>query len=375
MRLPKEVKLIIRKLERHGYKAYVVGGCVRDFLLGKEPHDYDICTSATPKQIKDCFRKYKTLDVGIKHGTVTVILNEPYEITTFRTDGEYTDGRHPDSVNFVTDLEKDLARRDFTINAMAYNPNEGIIDPFGGQVDLKNKLIRTVGNADDRFTEDALRILRAIRFSAKLDFSIESETYAAMLKLKTLLNKISIERKTSEFLQILKYESNSKLFKQHLDILDQIIPNIHDLTEYDLVHITKVESEISKLTIICYICGLDTIAKLCLTNFYIRTLSSLYELRKVTKVTDHELMGLLAKYKSHVMLLWNDIFSLNYANRINEIINTGIPYRICDLAVNGNDLLALSIEPKQVGEKLKYLIKEVRKDPTLNTKERLLSLL
>ena len=162
-----------------GYEAYLVGGCVRDMLLGREPEDWDITTSAEPAQVKAVFRR--TVDTGIQHGTVTVMMGkEGYEVTTFRIDGDYTDGRHPDSVTFTPDLIEDLKRRDFTINAMAYNRERGLVDAFGGQKDLEHGVIRCVGAARERFTEDALRILRAIRFSAQLGFAVEETTYEAI---------------------------------------------------------------------------------------------------------------------------------------------------------------------------------------------------
>ena len=172
IKIPASAAEIIDKLNKHGYEAYIVGGCVRDMLLGREPGDWDITTSALPYQVKKVFRR--TVDTGIQHGTVTVLMGKAgYEVTTYRIDGEYLDGRHPDSVSFTPDLREDLKRRDFTINAMAYNSREGIVDAFGGREDLKAGIIRCVGNAQDRFLEDALRILRAIRFSAQLGFAVE----------------------------------------------------------------------------------------------------------------------------------------------------------------------------------------------------------
>ena len=193
MRVPADAEQIIEKLNEHGFEAYVVGGCVRDSLLGKEPEDWDITTSAKPEEVKAIFSR--TIDTGIQHGTVTVMLNrQGYEVTTYRVDGEYEDGRHPKSVDFTTSLLEDLKRRDFTINAMAYNGREGLVDAFGGMEDLENRVIRCVGSAVNRFTEDALRILRAVRFSAQLDFRIEDETYEAISLIAPNLEKVSKER-------------------------------------------------------------------------------------------------------------------------------------------------------------------------------------
>ena len=179
IQVPAPVEQIIKQLNHCGYEACAVGGCVRDSLLGREPGDWDITTSAHPEQVKAVFRR--TIDTGIAHGTVTVMIDKTgYEVTTYRIDGEYEDGRHPKEVEFTPDLIQDLKRRDFTINAMAYSPETGIVDAFGGMEDLKAGIIRCVGNPIDRFTEDALRILRAVRFSAQLGFEIEAETYEAI---------------------------------------------------------------------------------------------------------------------------------------------------------------------------------------------------
>ena len=177
--LPEKVKYIISVIEKAGYEAYAVGGCVRDSLLGRAPKDWDITTDALPEEVKGLFRR--TLDTGLQHGTVTVMLDgEGFEVTTYRIDGKYEDGRHPDSVSFTRKLSEDLLRRDFTINAMAYNETKGIVDIFDGQADLENRVIRAVGDPVQRFSEDALRIMRAARFASELDFEIENETLAAM---------------------------------------------------------------------------------------------------------------------------------------------------------------------------------------------------
>lgn len=202
MRVPADAEQIIEKLNEHGFEAYVVGGCVRDSLLGKEPEDWDITTSAKPEEVKAIFSR--TIDTGIQHGTVTVMLNrQGYEVTTYRVDGEYEDGRHPKSVDFTTSLLEDLKRRDFTINAMAYNGREGLVDAFGGMEDLENRVIRCVGSAVNRFTEDALRILRAVRFSTQLDFRIEDETYEAISLIAPNLEKVSKERIATELTKLL----------------------------------------------------------------------------------------------------------------------------------------------------------------------------
>ncbi|MBQ9767075.1 MAG: CCA tRNA nucleotidyltransferase [Lachnospiraceae bacterium] len=202
LELPRKVKQIIDTLQAQGYEAYAVGGCVRDAMLGREPQDWDITTSALPGQVKALFRR--TVDTGIQHGTVTVLLEkEGFEVTTYRVDGTYEDGRHPTEVSFTASLTEDLKRRDFTINAMAYNETEGLVDLFHGAEDLKQGVIRCVGVAKERFSEDALRILRAFRFSAQLDFSIDEETLQAARELATTLKKISAERIFAELTKLL----------------------------------------------------------------------------------------------------------------------------------------------------------------------------
>lgn len=200
--IPEKAAKILHTLEAAGYEAYVVGGCVRDSILGRTPDDWDITTSAKPEEVKSLFRR--TIDTGLIHGTVTVMLDkEGFEVTTYRVDGEYEDGRHPKEVEFTASLEEDLKRRDFTINAMAYNPVRGLVDLFGGMQDMENKIIRCVGNPMERFTEDALRILRAVRFSAQLGFSIEEKTEEGITALAPNLRLVSAERIQTELIKLL----------------------------------------------------------------------------------------------------------------------------------------------------------------------------
>lgn len=202
IKMPGKVNKIIGVLQEAGFEAYAVGGCIRDSLLGRTPNDWDITTSAKPMEVKALFSH--TIDTGIQHGTVTILLDrEGFEVTTYRIDGEYEDGRHPKEVSFTGSLEEDLKRRDFTINALAYNETAGLIDIFEGQRDLKDGIIRCVGNAEERFTEDALRMLRAIRFSAQLGYRIEENTLAAIHKLAGNLEKISAERIQTELLKLM----------------------------------------------------------------------------------------------------------------------------------------------------------------------------
>ena len=234
IQIPSNAKKVIEALNGGGYEAFVVGGCVRDALLGNEPHDWDICTDALPEEMLRCFKPWHTIEVGIKHGTVAVELDrELYEVTAYRIDGEYSDNRHPDRVCFTRDLTQDLARRDFTVNAMAYNESCGLVDPFGGQADLKEGVIRCVGNPDERFSEDALRIMRALRFSSRFGFDIEPQTSESVLKNRFLLNNIAVERLQTELLGILTGEYAEKLLIEYRDVIAVLIPEISECFDFE----------------------------------------------------------------------------------------------------------------------------------------------
>ncbi len=225
VKLPKNAEIIIQQLNQAGYAAYAVGGCVRDSLLGLTPQDWDICTSALPEETKQVFSGFHIIETGIRHGTVTVRVNhQSFEVTTFRKDGDYKDCRHPDTVEFVSDVEEDLFRRDFTVNAMAYHPEIGVVDCFGGQNDLFSKTIRCVGDAKVRFQEDALRILRGLRFAARYGFSIEAETQYAMNECQHLLSLIARERISEELKGLLVSDYLEENLLNYKEIFAQFIP-------------------------------------------------------------------------------------------------------------------------------------------------------
>lgn len=224
----------IKMLKDSGYEAYAVGGCVRDAIMDNEVDDFDITTSATPIQMQEVFKNERTFETGIKHGTITLVHErENVEITTYRVDGEYKDNRHPQNVEFTKKLENDLKRRDFTMNAIVYNENEGYIDLFNGIEDIKNKTIRAIGNPEERFNEDALRILRAIRFSSKLGFQIEENTKKAMVKCKHLLHNISVERIAVEINKFLLGKNVKNAILENYEILGEIIPEIKAMHGFD----------------------------------------------------------------------------------------------------------------------------------------------
>ena len=231
--IPADANELIHTLQNNGHSAYIVGGCVRDSILGRTPHDYDICTSATPSEILEIFKDKKIIETGLQHGTVTVVVNgEPYEITTYRIDGIYLDNRRPDAVTFTDKLVEDLRRRDFTINAMAYNDEEGLIDPFNGMEDIKYKKINCVGRAEDRFGEDALRILRAIRFAAQLEFTIMPGTDWEIHKQYKNLENISIERINSEFCKIASSDGFCVELLLYKDVFSLFIPELKDMFDF-----------------------------------------------------------------------------------------------------------------------------------------------
>ncbi len=232
--LPPQVNGIISQLNAAGYEAYAVGGCVRDALRGAAPGDWDITTSALPNEVIACFRDETVLQTGIKHGTVTLMRDKtPFEITTYRSDGRYLDGRHPQSVTFVRSLEEDLARRDFTVNAMAYHPQNGLIDPYGGRKDLQSGILRCVGEPQKRFSEDALRILRALRFSSVLGFEIERRTAEAVHELRDSLQRISVERIMTELFKLLCGENVGGVLTEFSDVIFTIIPELAPCAGYE----------------------------------------------------------------------------------------------------------------------------------------------
>lgn len=277
MDMPKNVDTAINLLQLAGFEAYAVGGCVRDSLLGKTPNDWDITTSAKPEDMKSVFADFHCIDTGIKHGTVTVVIDgEPLEITTFRLDGEYEDNRHPKSVTFTSNLGADLGRRDFTVNAMAYSKMTGTVDLFGGQNDLKNKIIRCVGDPDRRFNEDALRILRALRFASALDFEIEEKTAQSLLKNRALLGNISEERIAKELLKLVCGKGAKRILTDFAPVLFEILPELqpmyknshdnphhcYDIYEHTLIAVESIDPEPTlRFAMLLHDCGKPAVKK------------------------------------------------------------------------------------------------------------------
>ena len=277
MDMPKNADIAINLLQSAGFEAYAVGGCVRDSLLGKTPNDWDITTSAKPENMKSVFADFHCIDTGIKHGTVTVVIDgEPLEITTFRLDGEYEDNRHPKSVTFTSNLGADLGRRDFTVNAMAYSKKTGTVDLFGGQNDLKNGIIRCVGDPDRRFNEDALRILRALRFASALDFEIEEKTAQSLLKNRALLGNISEERIAKELLKLVCGKGAKRILTDFAPVLFEILPELqpmyknshdnphhcYDIYEHTLIAVESIDPEPTlRFAMLLHDCGKPAVKK------------------------------------------------------------------------------------------------------------------
>lgn len=234
MNIPKQVSFILNKLTSAGYEAYIVGGCVRDMLMGNTPADWDICTSALPQKVKSVFEGERIIETGLRYGTVTLLLNDiAYEITTFRIDGDYENNRRPKEVRFVSGLNEDLKRRDFTVNAMAYHPKTGLVDLFGGEKDIKEKKVRCVGSAQMRFEEDALRIMRALRFAAKLNFSIVPSTAAAIIEKTALLQSVAPQRVYKELAGLLCSDYAENILLEYREALAQVLPQLKPMFGFE----------------------------------------------------------------------------------------------------------------------------------------------
>ena len=387
IQLPYEVEWVIGKIRDAGYEAFAVGGCVRDTLLGRTPEDWDVTTSARPEAVKAIFER--TVDTGLQHGTVTVLKNRKgYEVTTYRIDGEYHDGRHPDSVEFTPNLLEDLKRRDFTINAMAYSHETGIVDEFGGMEDLKAGIVRCVGRPEDRFTEDALRLLRALRFSAQLGFEIEESTYAAIKTIAPNLAKVSKERVQAELTKLLLSAHPERiLLLKETGLSAQIVPG------FDAVFAPALFSKLSRLPaekslrwagfLLCQSTKqAEAVLKgLKMDNETIGNVSRMIEGAKETlpleKPAVRRAMSRYTPYQLEGALKLKELMGSPDAGEIRrlreEIIRDGDCVSLKDLAVKGRDLLEAGVERgPMVGEILNHLFDLVLLYPEKNDRELLL---
>lgn len=397
---PESVRFIIRRLKDNNYDAYAVGGCVRDSILGRVPKDWDITTDATPMQVKAIFRK--TIDTGIQHGTVTVMIDHTgYEVTTYRIDGEYEDSRHPKEVIFTQNLRKDLERRDFTINAMAYNDYSGVVDEFDGIGDIKRHVIRCVGDPMERFSEDALRIMRAVRFSAQLSFDIEDETRKAIVTLAGTLKNISRERIHTELLKTLMSDNPWRVKDMFdLGIMPVIIP---ETCKCDANYVkTLLHEDIlddSYLKMAALFSGLDyktvysVIKGLKLDNNTLNYVSAIikyenYEVADSERAIRHFASECGVIYASHILrfkIAKENIEDANnntkgYYRHIYEvyqnIVKRGDALTLKELNITGDDLKSLGIAPgKEMGNTLKRLFNAVLDEPELNDYDKLKEML
>ena len=433
--LPEKVNYIIETLGEHGYEAYAVGGCVRDSILGRTPQDWDITTSAKPEQVKELFRH--TIDTGIQHGTVTVMLeHEGFEVTTYRIDGEYEDARHPKEVLFTASLLEDLKRRDFTINAMAYNEQEGLVDAFDGIGDLERGIIRCVGRARERFSEDALRMLRAIRFAAQLGFEIEKETRAAICLLAPNIAKVSAERIQVELVKLLvsdhpelirvAYETGlTKVFLPEFDRMMELEQNnphhccsvgkhtieamrcteadkvlrlallLHDVAKPDCITTDEegvdhfyghpqAGREMARKILRRLKFDNDTTDAVCrLIEWHDDTpkLSERSVRRAINRVGEQQYPKLFAVKRADILAQseYKREEKLRYVTEYEQIYNVIMEKQQClsikDLAINGSDLIATGMKPgKEIGTMLAKLLDEVLDEPERNTREELLAL-
>lgn len=374
--LPVEVLKILETIENAGYEAYCVGGSVRDMIMGKTPDDYDIASSAPAEKIIELFPK--TIPTGLKHGTVTVIENgKSFEVTRYRIDGEYLDNRHPLSVDFTSEFKDDLSRRDFTINAMGYHPKRQIFDPFGGMEDIERKIIRTVHNPDTRFNEDALRILRAVRFSSTLSFPIEEETLASIKRNSPKLKNISAERIMVEIKKALKGNNPA--------ILSLIINN-GGLVSFGLENIKNEELLNSlpnnyklRFAALCFLCKAEAkeIAKaLKFSNLEIKEIEEFFNIfyEKIIEISKikRSLSNLSFDDLSDAVSALEIIYSLSLSvlkEKIKIAQKNNEPYNTSMLEISGDDLKDLGFKGKEIGTLQKILLDIVLNEPEKNKKE------
>ena len=436
IQIPERAATILKTLNAAGFEAYVVGGCVRDSLLGKTPKDWDITTSARPAQVKKLFRR--TVDTGIQHGTVTVMMGpEGFEVTTYRIDGDYKDGRHPENVSYTDDLTEDLKRRDFTINAMAYHPDRGLIDTAEGEEDLEKGIVRCVGRAADRFGEDALRMLRAVRFAAQLGFAIEEETVSAIREQAGDLKKISAERIRDELIKILTSPHPEYLkMASELGITAVVLPeydHIRGVPQFTPYHVYDVEDHtlktvaaiapdpILRMTMLLHDFGKPDVRRIKengrdsfaghpeVSAAYAETIlrrlkyDNYSRQRIVRLVRWHDIRDEITERNVRLGLfmvgddIFDDLIKVQRADLMgknpalfeeqlagfdkieslyHKILDEGQCYKISQLPIDGNDLIAAGMKPgPQIGETLTRLTRAVIDDQSLRDKDKLMKMI
>ena len=391
--IPKEVETALNTLHANGYEAYIVGGCVRDSIMGIIPSDWDIATSAKPEEVLLCFNDRRTIETGIKHGTVTVIINKmQIEITTYRIDGEYSDNRRPDDVLFTDKIEFDLKRRDFTINSLAYNKN-GIIDLFGGLNDINNKIVKCVGDADERFNEDGLRILRALRFASVLTFYIEENTSDSIHRNKNLLNNISMERINIEFNKMIMGRNFQNILLEYREVIEVFLPEIRDLTKEELEHRFNAMKVLNSLTLrlSVFLHKINSTDKILMNLKYdnktVKTVKILAEnidekiypdpvnIKRWLNKINYANLNYLIKIKK--ALFDSEYEELTKSEMImKEIIAAKQCYSLKTLAINGQDLIDAGMpKGKNIGILLNKVLNEVIEGNIDNKKDILLQVI
>lgn len=432
IKLSEETRVVVEKLSDCGFEAYIVGGCVRDYLMGIKPGDIDITTNARPEQIKEVFKDFKVIETGIKHGTVSVLVNgNQFEVTTFRIDSEYSDNRHPDSVTFTSNIKEDLSRRDFTMNAIAYNEQEGFVDPFCGMEDIKNGVIRCVGEPDKRFKEDALRILRALRFSSVTGFVVEENTRKALFRNKNLLKNISAERIYQEVTKLLCGDNVKRVLVEYVDILGVVVPELLPMKGFEqrnpyhaydvLTHTAIVVASIDKKPVLRFAAlfhdvgkphtfslgddnmghffgharlstqmAVDTLKRLKADRETIGKVEKLVKYhdtpieiddvvikRRLNKLGKDDFFDLIKLMRADNMgqspnlIIRQKEFDL-IEEKAHDILNRQECFSLKDLNINGNDIMELGVkEGKEVGRILNSLLELVITRNVENTKEEL----
>ncbi len=387
IKLPPDVEYIIATLNSYGHRADIVGGPVRDFLLGKTPEDYDITTSATPDEIKAVFSDKRTVDTGLKHGTVTLVFRgKNYEITTYRIDGEYKDSRHPETVSFTNDIREDLSRRDFTMNAIAYNARDGVTDPHYGRVDIEKKIIRAVGRAEKRFSEDALRILRAVRFSAVLGFEIEEETKRAIFDKKALLSNVSRERVYVEWKKLVSGDYAYGALTAYLPVILEFLPELQSLTLPEESLFLKSDY-LSRLLSLFYLSTKDASALFYDAMLRLKTdsktrdigraaLSHVFSFDFTSDTGIAHALYRLGEENTRALIRLEALLGKtdgDTESRLDVFLKNAHPYRISDLKLDGADLLDIGIQGKRIGKTLESLILGVIDGKYPNERDALLS--
>ena len=383
MNLPYPVRYALNALRRAGYQAYCVGGCVRDSLLGVEPNDFDLTTSALPEETLALFKREHTLTVGLKHGTITLIKHGmPIEITTFRIDGEYEDNRRPEEVTFTSHLEEDVLRRDFTVNALCWNEQEDVVDYVGGVDDLNARIIRCVGDPDTRFQEDALRILRALRFSSKLDFDIDEATAQAVLRSRELLNNIAVERIAAELCKLLAGKRAEQVLLQFRPVMEVIVPPLSALSEEDYLCAARRVSlvpPVPEMRLAALMCDLpeqqleETALRLKLSKkgrqFMLTLTRCAHESAPRTRSGMRRLMQEVGEETLCAVVELQNACALALSHLV---IQQGDCVTLKQLAVNGQDLFLLGLPRKKTGDMLNRLLDQVIEGALPNRKEALL---